>query len=108
MSELFYTKGRKYILTEKGKELLISEYENHKSMNQIAQMFGVYKGTVGVWLDELGIERRTRKWPLNEHYFDVIDEPEKAYWLGFWRQMAMFTMNEGSSIYNYKNETKDI
>lgn len=83
VSELFYTKGRKYILTEKGKELLISEYENHKSMNQIAQMFGVYKGTVGVWLDELGIERRTRKWPLNEHYFDVIDEPEKAYWLGF-------------------------
>lgn len=61
VSELFYTKGRKYILTEKGKELLISEYENHKSMNQIAQMFGVYKGTVGVWLNELGIEHRTRE-----------------------------------------------
>lgn len=26
---------------------------------------------------------RPRKYKLNEHYFDLIDTPEKAYWLGF-------------------------
>ena len=25
----------------------------------------------------------TRRYSLDEHYFDVIDTPEKAYWLGF-------------------------
>ena len=83
VSDLFYTQGRKYILTEKGKKLLIKEYDSLKSINQISQIFGVYRETIGKWLTELGIEHRQRKYSINEHYFDVIDEPEKAYWLGF-------------------------
>ena len=28
--------------------------------------------------------KASRKHHFNEHYFDVIDTEDKAYWLGFW------------------------
>lgn len=74
---------------ENNKELVIRLYnQDKKSESEIAKILKVSQPTVGRWLKNWGIERRTpsealRKYSVNEHYFDKIDTPEKAYILGF-------------------------
>ena len=54
---------------------------------KISRYLGVKEGLVCTILKRNGVSIKTpdsfRRYDLNEHYFDVIDTEEKAYWLGF-------------------------
>lgn len=83
MSNYYTIEGRKYNLTEEGKNFLIEEYSSGLSKAKVAKEMGVSEETITRWMKENNIESRRRKYPINEQYFDIIDSPEKAYWLGF-------------------------
>ena len=65
----------------------ISElYKSGLSTVNIATLYGVTHKTITKILDKMGVKRRnngSRKYKLNESYFDDIDTPNKAYILGF-------------------------
>ena len=71
------------------KEWLQEQYDKGKKGIEIAKLCGVSDSTVAYWAKKLDVKRHnlrtraSRKKYLNEHYFDVIDTEEKAYWLGF-------------------------
>lgn len=56
-----------------------------------------YANRYGLYMKKFS---RTARNAINEHYFDVIDTANKAYWLGF-------TMADGS-VYHYKDESHKV
>ena len=88
----------------KYKEEIINLYINDKlSTYKIANRFDCYSSTVINLLKENNISRRDygealRKYSVNEHYLDVIDTQEKAYFLGFFA--ADGYVNEGGRNIN--------
>jgi hypothetical protein len=62
-------------------------YEEGLAQRQIAAIVGLSQGSVGDEIHRLGISARkrgaARTHTLNERYFESIDTPDKAYWLGF-------------------------
>jgi len=82
-NKLYIIKGKKKEITEYGLKLLIQDYNLGYSQLKIAKKFGVSDEIIRRWMKENNITIRKRKWNINENYFDTIDTPEKAYWLGF-------------------------
>lgn len=62
-------------------------YNNYKSVNKIANLYGVSKQTICRLMDHYEIKRNnnigSKTHFFNENYFENIDSEEKAYWLGF-------------------------
>ena len=75
------------LLPVEEKEMIKALYENHVSTVKIGQLYGVWNKSIAAVLDEYGIERNqnemVRRYNVDQHYFDVIDTPNKAYVLGF-------------------------
>lgn len=74
--------------TEEYKKQVLDLYNQGYNYHKIAEIVGSGHKTVKKLLFESGVRWRdtseaSRKWKLNEHYFDVIDTPNKAYILGF-------------------------
>lgn len=68
--------------------LIAKMYDEGKSAYQIARDLDLTHTIIYGSLDRTGIERRGkneayRKYHFDEHVFDEIDTPEKAYWIGF-------------------------
>lgn len=71
--------------TEENIQMLINEYKNGDTLQQIAKRHGVSKSTIVAYLEERNIERHRPYrtiYDLDEHYFDDVDTPEKAYIIG--------------------------
>lgn len=69
-------------------EKIINMYLNKMSSGKIAKEMNISPSSVINVLKRNGIESRSnkensRKFTLNEDYFEIIDIAEKAYWLGF-------------------------
>ena len=68
---------------------IIKTYLSGLSQSKVASIFGVSQGTVSNILARNGVSARTlieaasRKDMLNTRFFNEIDTPEKAYWIGF-------------------------
>lgn len=68
---------------------IIKEYNNHHSTTKIADMFKTSPETIRNVLRKngqkvLSIEELKKiDYPRNSNYFQTIDSPDKAYWLGF-------------------------
>ena len=79
--------GRKE-LREIKDDIIHMYVDEKKSTYEIGAIVGAYNARVIDILKENNIETRSlsethRKYQLNEHYFDKIDTPNKAYILGF-------------------------
>ena len=77
---------KKYLFTEEQKELICNLYKEYGSTVKVGKMFSVGHKVIAKVLEEFGIARTAaskRKYALNEHYFDEIDTPNKAYIFGF-------------------------
>lgn len=65
---------------------IINKYINEQySLKQLGKEFNCSYGTIRNLLHRKGYESRGNKqgYPRNEFYFNKIDTPSKAYWLGF-------------------------
>jgi len=76
------------MITEEKTNLIHSLYSNGTSVSKISKELHASKRTIRRVLKEAGIKPRdgfsyARKHHFDEHYFDVIDTEEKAYFLGF-------------------------
>lgn len=63
-------------------------YKNGISTVKIGEMYNINSRNFRTWFKKLGLEMRTnkinsRKYKLNDNYFEKIDTKDKAYWLGF-------------------------
>ena len=63
-------------------------YQQGYSSTEIAKMFNTYPSSILYVLERRGVKRRSqsqaqRKHCVDESFFEEIDTPEKAYWLGF-------------------------
>jgi hypothetical protein len=68
--------GFRYQNGETAKEILVDYYPNIKSENTII--------SIVQQCNQFPRRRGARSTIKNHHYFEIIDTPEKAYWLGFW------------------------
>ena len=79
-------KYNEIIFTEEQKQEIIDMYTNHGcSTVLIGKEFGVSHKTIARLLEKNGIARSyvgNRRYHFDEHYFDFIDTPNKAYILG--------------------------
>jgi len=66
---------------------IINSYISGESTITLGNKYGCSSFTISNLLNKFDIPRKTvsechRKYDINENYFDNIDTPEKAYWLG--------------------------
>ena len=77
----------KIIFSQEQLQDIKNSYLNGESSVKIGKRYGYSHKPILKALHEMGVEvdqkRFSRKYKLNEHYFDVIDMPNKAYILGF-------------------------
>ena len=62
---------------------IIRLYECGLSQAAVGRLVGIEQSVVCYHLRQAGVVARStakRRYPLDEHYFDVVDTPEKAYW----------------------------
>jgi hypothetical protein len=64
-------------------EEVVNSYKNLKNLNEVRKKFKMAIKTIKNILLSHGVEVTLRKHPLDIEYFQNIDSPEKAYWLGF-------------------------
>ena len=70
-------------LTEDLRERIPDLYASGMDAPEIGRVLGCHSSSVYNVLEELGIDRREQIACDNPGYFDKIDTPDKAYWLGF-------------------------
>lgn len=86
----------KRIFTDEEKEIMISMYKVGETYAEISKVIHIKPQKVSTYLKTLGYKTRpkntlknceylraSRKYQLNENFFESIDSQEKAYWLGF-------------------------
>ena len=75
--------------TEDQKEYIKQHYAQYFNVKALSQLFEVSQETMRVLLHKMGIrtksagEKGKEKHPRNSSFFQVINSPSKAYWLGF-------------------------
>lgn len=85
---VYKTGNNRIYWTDEQKELILDLYCNQNmSSVKIGKLFGLQYETILKFLKNNGViingHNGMRKYKLNESYFDVIDNPRKAYILGF-------------------------
>ena len=88
ISVLLNKMGVSHGLTKDKIQRIINLYEHGTTINELTQIFRTSYKKVTEILTDNGIEIRTKsdaqkKYCVNSNYFDEIDTPNKAYFLGF-------------------------
>lgn len=103
---------RKYSnISSKQKSSIIDMYKNGLSITQIGEKLKIYHKLVSKILEENNIKRvnnNRRNYNLNEHYFDKIDTPNKAYILGFLYADGCNVMNKCTVSMSLEETDKEI
>lgn len=74
-------KGEK---TNRKHQMVIQLYKSGKTQFEIAEIMNIKNNTVSWILTKNNIPtQKERKHKVDDNYFDSVDNPEKAYWLGF-------------------------
>lgn len=97
-------KGRRLKLSHELLEKIKFDYEvSGKTVKEIAAENGLSSKVVTTRLKEMSVSFRKggarTKYTCNENYFDIIDTPEKAYWLGFIYADGCISTNHGNYIF---------
>lgn len=70
-------------LTSDIKEKIVEKFCSGSNVSDLISEFGTTKRAIPEVLKEYRINsKRKGRYTLNENYFDIIDTPNKAYWLG--------------------------
>lgn len=81
------TRGYSIGILQSVKDEVIERYKNNESIWSICNSMGLYQSKVNKIINECNIERistsKRLNPDLNETYFENIDTPDKAYWLGW-------------------------
>lgn len=98
--------------TQEQKDEICKLYIDGNSCTTIAKKFNCNHHTILGILEEKGIQRDAkqfhRKYKLSEHYFDVIDTPNKAYVLGLLHADGCNKMDKGTVSIALQESDKDL
>lgn len=98
--------------TQEQKDKIKDLYLSGMSSTKIGKMFGCTHKPILAILEEFGIQRDqkklVRKYKLNEHYFDVIDTPNKAYILGLLHADGCNKMDKSTISIGLQESDKDL
>jgi uncharacterized protein YerC len=75
--------GRKHSLSAEDWQRAVALYEDGMDAPEIGHRLGCHSSMIYYVLEREGIDRREQIACDDPGYFDQIDTPEKAYWLGF-------------------------
>lgn len=99
-------------IPEEDKDNICKLYLDGMSTVKIGQLYGTWNHTIANVLDGKGIERdrrlSTRTYTLDEHYFDEIDTPTKAYIYGFLLTDGSNNPTKQTVSISLQEEDKDI
>lgn len=99
-------------LQENFEEIKDMYLNQNKSSQEIADYYGAKKYQINYILEKNKIQKTfseaRRKYSLNEHYFDEIDTPNKAYILGFLYADGYVNLINNTIILSLSYEDKDI
>lgn len=98
-------------LSNEQKLNIINMYKKGLSITQIGEKLKIYHKLVSKVLKENNIERKNnnkRTYKLNEHYFDKIDTPNKAYILGFFYADGCNIMSKSTVTMSLEETDKEI
>lgn len=104
-------KGYKDFTKEEQENIVKLYKENGLSTVKIGKQYGVTHKVISRVLDLYGINRvgnGQRKYFLNEHYFDEIDTPEKAYILGFFYADGSNNISKQTVSMSLQEEDKNV
>lgn len=104
-------KGYKDFTKEEQENIVKLYKENGLSTVKIGKQYGVTHKVISRVLDLYGINRvgnGQRKYFLNEHYFDEIDTPEKAYILGFFYADGSNNVSKQTVSMSLQEEDKNV
>jgi hypothetical protein len=105
-------RGKRIALNDEVLDEIRTAYETGTlTVKQIALKHGYSEKLVYKRLHEMNVRMKDagtqRKYCCNESYFDNIDTPEKAYWLGFIFADGCITKNRGSYAFQLTLSSKD-
>jgi hypothetical protein len=87
-------------------------YLNGESSVKIGKKYGCSHKIILKALHKMEVEvdqkRFVRKYKLNEHYFDIIDTPNKAYILGFLHSDGCNNLDKATISISLQEDDKDI
>lgn len=108
----------RYHWTQELYDYVMSEHwNNNRTLGDIAKELNIPYSSLQVEMERAGLSRRNgsnaRKYDVDMHYFDMIDTPARAYWLGYLYAdgyvhtecapyNVVFTQTEKDSISVYK------
>lgn len=98
--------------TQEQKDEIVKLYIDGNSCTTIAKKYTCSHHVILDILEQQGIPRDAkrfhRKYQLNEHYFDVIDTPNKAYILGLLHADGCNKMDKGTVSIALQESDKDL
>lgn len=100
---------KKIIFTQEQTNKIITLYQNNNALSTIGRQFNVNKNVIKRVLQENNIElrKRTNKHQANTSIFHNIDNPEKAYWLGFFAADGINYRRETNAMVGLSLHQKD-
>lgn len=103
--------NKKIFTSEELKDIKES-YLNGESSVKLGKKYNVNHKTILRVLHEMNVnvdqKRFCRKYKLNEHYFDIIDTPNKAYIMGFLYSDGSNCLDKATISISLQEEDKDI
>lgn len=72
----------KVFLTLEQEEYILNNYKNFTT-KELSEKLGCTIRDINIFLDYKNLIFNSKKYNLDENYFEVINTPNKAYWLGF-------------------------
>lgn len=69
-------------ITDKEAHMMYNMYQNGQTMSEIAEIYGIERHTVSRAFKRVGLCVDRKTYHFNEHYFDAVDNIDKAYILG--------------------------
>lgn len=98
-------------VTKDEKDIIIKLYNDGMSITKIGEKLKIYHKLVAKILDNAGISRKNnglRHYQLDEHYFDKIDTPNKAYILGFFYADGCNMLSKSTVSMSLEENDKEI
>lgn len=96
------------IWSEDQKRFIINEYqEKDNTLKAIAEMFKVRPESIRNLLRKENIpitNKKTKGYPRNSNFFNIIDTPEKAYWLGMFYSDGSVKANSNQIVLGLKDK----
>lgn len=102
------TINRRIFKTDEEERIVCNMYLSGISSMEIAKKFNCAQSVVTKLLKRNGVDTRKRYYYLNEHYFDEIDTPNKAYILGFFYADGNNSVDKNTICMALQEGDKDI